>query len=190
MNVKSVLSEQELAQRCREGNLEAFEELYARCSRAVYRYAYRMLNDPDDADDVMQETFVRAFRMLPNFRGECNLLTWLIKIAGNLCRDRYKSRARRREVPFDDLLANRPDTSANGLDPASIVAQQDMQERVRRVLAALPASHREVIILRDFEELSYQEIAQILGCSIASIKLRLFRARRALRDRLESFLEA
>ncbi|HLH81228.1 MAG TPA: RNA polymerase sigma factor [Chthonomonas sp.] len=188
--MKSGLSEQELAQKCREGNMEAFEELYARCSRAVYRYAYRMLNDADEADDVMQETFVRAFRMLPNFRGECNLLTWLIKIASNLCRDRYKTRMRRREVPFDDQLANRPDNSQRGRDPADLVVQQDLQERVRRVLAALPAAHREVIVLRDFEELSYQEIAQILDCSISSIKLRLFRARRAFRERLESLLKA
>ncbi len=180
------LTDQELLLRCRSGDLDAFGEIYTRYSRVVYRYAVRMLSDPDDADDVMQDTFVKAFRTLPGFRGDCSLLTWLLKITGNLCRDRYKMRTRRGDTVWLDQIGDLPDLSEHGADPADILERKDLKASVHRVLNAMPPAQKELIILRDFEGLSYQQIADIQETTLASVKLRLFRARKTLRDRMES----
>jgi RNA polymerase sigma-70 factor (ECF subfamily) len=183
------LSDQELIARCREGDIEAFGQLFARYERLVYRFAYRMLGDADDADDIKQETFLKAYRALPSFRGECSLLTWLLKVAGNLCRDRLKSRARRSEVELmPEMETELRDQGDFGADPAELLERKDLVSTAHKVLNNLPDAHREMILMRDVEGLSYQQIADILDCSVASVKLRLFRARRGFKDRMESLL--
>lgn len=185
------ISDDQLVARCRRGDLEAFGMVYARFSRQVYRFSYHMLGDPDEADDIKQDTFVKAYQAMPGFRGDCSLQTWLLKIAGNLCRDRIKTRTRRGEMELlpeiEDCLH---DASSLGADPADTLERKDMRAAVHRVLAGLPEAQREIIALRDIEEMSYQEIAAVLGCSVPSVKLRLFRARRGFRDRMESLLKA
>jgi len=183
-------SDQELITRCQCGDLEAFGQIYERYERAVYRYAYHMLGDPDDADDVKQDTFLKAYRTLPGFRGDCSLLTWLLKVTGNLCRDRHKTRVRRGEVALlPELQGDLPDLSVRGADPADLLERKDLHATLYRVLAGLPDAQRELIALRDIEGLSYQQIADVLDCSVASVKLRLFRARRGFKDRMESLLK-
>jgi RNA polymerase sigma-70 factor (ECF subfamily) len=183
-------SDQELIARSREGDLEAFGMLYERYERPVYRFAYHMLGDPDDADDIKQDTFLKAYRTLPGFRGECSLLTWLLKVAGNLCRDRLKSRSRRGEVALiPEIEADLSDASELGMDPAILLERKDLHAVVYRVLGGLPEAQRALIVLRDIQGLSYQQIAETLGCSVASVKLRLFRARRGFKDRMESLLK-
>ena len=182
-------SEEELIARCREGDLEAFGQLYARYERPVYRFAYHILGDPDDADDVKQDVFLKVYRTIGGFRGECSLQTWLLKVTGNLCRDRIKTRLRRGETAMlPEIEADLYDMSELGRDPAEVLERKDMQATMVRVLKGLPAPQREMIVLRDVEGLSYQEIAEVLECSVASVKLRLFRARRSFRDRMESLL--
>lgn len=184
------LSDQELIYRCREGDVEAFGQIYARYERQVYRFVYHMIGDPDDADDIKQDTFMKAYRSLATFRGECSLLTWLLKVAGNLCRDRLKSRSRRGEVALNlEVECDLRDTSDLGADPATLLERKDLNATVYRVLTGMPEAQRELIVLRDVEGLSYQQIADVLGCSVASVKLRLFRARRGFKDRVESLLK-
>ncbi len=183
-------TDHELVIRCQRGDLDAFGELYARYERAVYRFAYHMLGDPDDADDVMQDAFVKAYRTLPGFRGDCSLQTWLLKVTGNLCRDRIKTRNRRGEMPLlTEAQGDLPDRSDRGQDPAMLLERKDLHALLYRVLSALPAPQRELIVLRDLEGLSYQQIAAVVDCSVASVKLRLFRARRSFKDRMESLLK-
>jgi len=183
-------SDQQLITRCQNGDMEAFGQIYERYERAVYRYAYHMLGDPDDADDVKQDAFVKAYRTLPGFRGDCSLLTWLLKVTGNLCRDRHKTRLRRGEVALlPEIQGNLPDPGSRGIDPAHLLERKDLHATLYRVLAGLPATQRELIVLRDIQGLSYLEIADVLGCSVASVKLRLFRARRGFKDRIESLLK-
>jgi RNA polymerase sigma-70 factor (ECF subfamily) len=170
--------------------MEAFGLLYERYERLVYRYVFHMLGDPDDADDAKQETFLKAYRSLGSFRGECSVATWLLKIAGNLCRDRIKKRIRRGEVELlPDIDVGSRSPGLLGEDPAAIVERRDLNDMVARVLVGLPAHQRELIVLRDVQQLSYQQIADVLGCSVASVKLRLFRARRGFKDRVESLLK-
>ena len=182
-------SDQELIQRCQRGDQESFGILYDRYERAVYRFVYHVVGNADEADDIKQDTFVKAYRTLPGFRGECSLLTWLLKIAGNFCRDRAKSRSRRGEVGMlPELEATLYDKSSYGSDPAHEVERKQTTETVHKVLKGLPEAQRELIVLRDLEGLSYQQIAEVLGCSVASVKLRLFRARRGFKDRFESLM--
>ena len=184
-------SEQELVARSQRGDQAAFGQIYARYERSVYRFVYHMIGDADEAEDIKQDTFVKAHRTLPGFRGDCSLQTWLLKVAGNLCRDRIKSRARRGEVGMlPELEATLPDDRPSGADPAQILERKYMQGAVHRVLGGLPEAQRGLIVLRDIEGLSYQQIADILGCSVASVKLRLFRARRGFKERMSSLLQA
>lgn len=185
------LSDQELIARCQRGDLDAFGQIYERYERIVYRFAYHMLGDPDDADDVKQDTFLKAYRTLPGFRGDCSLTTWLLKVAGNLCRDRHKTRTRRGETPLiPEIEASLPDLSDLGGDPARLLERKDLHTTLYRVLCGLPDAQRELIVLRDVEGMSYQQIAEIMHCSLPSVKLRLFRARRGFKDRMESLLKA
>ncbi len=179
--------ERELIRRCQLGDRDAFGALFDRYERPVYRYAYHILGDPDEADDIKQDTFVKAYRTLPGFRGECSLLTWLLKVAGNLCRDKIKSRSRRSETGLvPEIEATLFDRGSYGADPALEMERKETTTAVHRVLNGLPQPQREIIVLRDLQGLSYQEIAQVLECSVASVKLRLFRARRGFKDRFES----
>ncbi len=179
--------EDRLVERCRAGDVDAFSEVYTRYERQVFRYAYHLLGHRDDADDVKQETFLRAYRAFGSFRSDCSLNTWLLKICGNLCRDRMKMRSRRKEVLYD------PQSPEAGsyvdeltLDPYETVERSSEFELAALALRSMPEAQREIIVLYEVEQMSYQQIATVLNCSLASVKLRLFRARKRFRERIES----
>ncbi len=183
--------EDRLLARCRAGDLEAFRQIYEEHERHVFRYAYHVLGHADDADDVKQETFLRAYRALASFRSDCSLRTWLLRICANLCRDRIKSRERRPEVLYDPVTT--PEwlgDHSRSVDPQAVAERTEMASILRKALGGMPADQREIIVLRDVEQMSYEEIAEVLGCSRPSVKLRLFRARRRLKERVESLLTA
>jgi RNA polymerase sigma-70 factor (ECF subfamily) len=179
--------DQSLVARCRDGDADAFAQLYAIHGQQVFRYAYRLLGSRDDADDAKQETFVRAYQSMRGFRGGCSVATWLRRICCNLCRDRIKARTRRREAalgPAENYAA-----TVGGqpyYDPHSEAEDRLTRQHLRQALDALPHGHRNLLVLRELEELSYEEISHVLGCTVASVKLRLFRARRQLRARFHA----
>lgn len=184
--VMTAPSDERLVARCRIGDLDAFAQVYHLYEKRVFRFAYHLLGHRDDADDIKQETFLKAYQAIGRFRGDSSLQTWLLKICGNLCRDRIKSWERRKvnydsgmhsEIQYDD---------SPGADPHAVVERTMMSELVMCALRGLPSSQREVIVLHDLEELTYSEIGTILGCSTVSAKLRVFRARRMLRDRVQA----
>lgn len=182
------VGEDQLVTRCRAGDLDAFSQVYDRYERQVFRYAYHILGHRDDADDIKQETFVKAYQAISSFRSESSLQTWLLKICGNLCRDKIKSWDRRK-VTYDSTLRDDVIGSTNFEDgPQAIVERKQVTEIIFRALKGMPAAQREIIVLHEVEDLSYEEIAAVLGCSRTSIKLRLFRARRSLKERVASLL--
>lgn len=186
---KLSLPEDRLLARCRMGDMDAFGIVYTQYERQVFRYAYHLLGNREDADDIKQETFLRAHRAISGFRSDCSLQTWLLKICGNLCRDKMKSRARRREVFMDpamaqDVLRDSDRTS----DPIADFERTEAVELALRALDSLPNPQREIILLYEVERLSYAQIAEILGISLASVKLRLFRARGRFRERAGALL--
>jgi len=184
------MTEEELISRCRAGELEAFAVIYDRYGTQVYRYAYHLLGHREDADDIKQETFVRAHQAIGKFRCEASLRTWLLRICANLCRDRIKSWERRKIAYNSELPEPLWNSSAHeDSSPYAVMERAETNALILRALHGLPAGHREVIILHDVEEMKYEEIAGILGCSHASAKLRVFRARRKLKERVIALLE-
>ena len=180
------LSEERLVARCKTGDLDAFAHVYSLYEQRVFRYAYHLLGHRDDADDIKQETFLKAYQAIARFRGEASLQTWLLKICGNLCRDRIKSWDRRKVNYDSGMQSENWHDDGHYSDPHAVVERAQTSEMVMCALRGMPAPQREVIVLHELEELSYAEIGAILGCSTVSAKLRVFRARRMLRDRVQA----
>jgi len=160
------------------GDRSAFDQLVRLHAEQVYRVALRMLDNPHDAEDVQQETFVQAFRRLRSFRGEAAFGTWLYAITARLCLRRRRQRASRPEEVPGQLPA-----SANPqMDPQELFAVREEAARVQRVLTALSPPDRLLIVLRYVEQLSHAQIAQVLGCSPESSRSRLLRAKQLFRE--------
>lgn len=182
---------EDLAARCRAGDMSALRQVYADYQEDVYRYAYRLLGDREDAADVRQETFLNAFRSINRFRGDSSLKTWLLTICTNLCRTRRSAAQRRQEVEYDPATVERwLGRETASLDPLDAAVRSETARLVRVALGSLPVVERELIILREYEEMGYDEIARIMKCSPSTVGVKLFRARRRLRERIESLLGA
>ncbi|MCA9577154.1 MAG: RNA polymerase sigma factor [Polyangiales bacterium] len=166
-----------------EGDAVAFRRLVERHHRGVYQFVLRIVGSEADAEELAQETFARAFIHIGRFDPTYRLSTWLYRIALNLSRDHLRS-AKRRERPYEPGSAML-DSGQCSPDPDLLVAAQYEARRLDRALATLPDSYREVLILKDLEDFSFQEIAQITRCSIAGLKIRAVRARAAMRKQLE-----
>jgi len=182
-------SDNALVRRAREGDYEAFEQLFDRHRLLVYRFAYQMVHRRDDAEDIVQEAFVRAYQNLHRYRDEAKFTTWLLRIVTNLCTDQARMRNRRDALEQQEAGGGLIwMTQGDVEDPVEELESDRRRVALRKALNALPAHHRTMIILRDLEERDYPEIAQILGCTVGGAKLRVLRARRALKDRIAPLL--
>lgn len=161
-------TDQELVRLFTQGDLAAFEELVRRHEQRIYNLSLRMLGRPEDARDATQETFLAALRKLPSFRGDSSLGTWLHRVGMNACYDILRRRKRRAEegMPENPIAApgDFAESSAEALD-------------VQRALARVPEEFRAVLVLHDVQDLPYEEIAQVLGVPIGTVKSRLHRGR-------------
>ena len=171
-------------------HVATFGELIDAHQAEILRYLVRLTGNRDTADDLFQETFLRAFRARESFRGERGFRPWLYAIARNLCRDAIKERARRPAIASIDsegetpLAETLPDRSA--ADPADALERTEVAEAVRSAVARLSVDHREVVVMRMFRRMSFDEIARITGDSAGTLRSRLFYALRKLRVPLES----
>jgi RNA polymerase sigma-70 factor (ECF subfamily) len=189
-------TDEELVARSIGGDADSFNELVVRWERPIYALAYRTIGREDDARDVCQETFLRAFRALPGFRGQAKFSSWLYRIALNLCRD-WVRRERRTPVvqaPDDvdlfDLAA-----AAEPSEPIEdLVARRDLSRVVEHAMQQLPEEQRTAIILKEYHGLTFQEIADLVGCPLSTVKTRLYQGlsvlRRELAERATSSSEA
>jgi RNA polymerase sigma-70 factor (ECF subfamily) len=178
-----------LVERARDGDFGAFERLFERHRSLVFRFAYQMTHRIDDAEDLVQDAFVRAYRNLHRYRDEAKFTTWLLRILTNLSTDRARM-VRRRMLLEQQEAGGALDwmTGGDKEDPISNLEDDRRQIALERALAALPQHHRTMIVLRDIEEREYGEIAAIIGCTVGGAKLRVLRARRALRERVAPLL--
>ena len=158
-----------LVRAAQNGDVDAFEELVRRYQSSIYRVALRMLGSRADAQDAVQETFVRAWRALPRFRHDSAVSTWLYRIVTRRALDKIASRRTTGTLDEVELEA--------GPDVAQAAEHQERLRAVRQAIAKLPPEQRAAIVLREFEGLSYQEVAQVLGASVPAIKTRIHRAR-------------
>ena len=183
--------ESELIRRCLAGDTEAFEPLVERYRQRVWRLAFQLLHDREDAWDCAQEAFVRAFHSLASFRGQSAFYTWLFRITVNVATDRQRARGAHarafgaERVPEEEWKRTTPDP---GGGPDQSAVQSEQRERIRQALDALPPKARTIIMLSDVEGLSYREIAEVLDCPIGTVMSRLHNARKRLKGLLGPML--
>ena len=187
---------EDLVERAKAGDRPAFGQLVEVYQDKIYGYVSRMLGDPDEAEDVAQETFVRAYRSLPHFRGAASFHTWLYRIASNLAIDVARRNRRQSTGNFsldEPLESEEGDYEREIADesgsPEQLAAQREMQELVRQAVAELPEKLRAVVVLYELQGESYEDIAEILGCPLGTVKSRLFNARSQLKDMLEQLVD-
>ena len=182
--------EAELIARTLAGDDGAFAELVEPYEAKVYNLAFRMCANREDAFDLAQESFLKAYRSLARFKGKASFSTWLYRIASNTCLDQRR-RVKRTgpQVSLDDPIETASGTlqrevADNTFEPEQLALRAEVGSEIRAAVAQLPPDHRMAILLREFQQLSYEEIAQAMGCSMGTVKSRINRARTALRDRL------
>jgi RNA polymerase sigma-70 factor (ECF subfamily) len=182
------LTDEELVARAKAGDLDSFNQLVSRWERPIYALAYRTLGREEDARDVVQEAFLRAYRGLKGFKGEAKFSSWLYRITLNLCRDwsRRERRAPIVQLPEGtdpvELADERVQTSESVED---LVARREMSDAVAKAMAELPEEQRTAIMLKEYHGLTFQEIAGMLDCPLSTVKTRLYQGLSVLRRRLE-----
>lgn len=190
-------SDDQFLERLRRGEAAAYETLVAEHSGDVYALLFRLTSDPEEARDLTQETFLRAFQNIDRFRGDASLKTWIYRIAINQARNRWRWwRRRRRDVTVSldatDELRERPLAATlpndDSLNPEQETLARERESQLRDALLGLRHSYREAVILRDVEGFSYEEIAATLQISIGTVKSRISRGRMELRRTLEGSL--
>jgi RNA polymerase sigma-70 factor (ECF subfamily) len=178
-------TDEELVASCLAGDRSAFDLLVLRWDRKIQGAIYRLIGSEDDARDLCQEAFLKAYRGLGAFKGEAKFSSWLYQIALNLCRDRMRRRKGRTLVSLDALEADgqapvlRDDTTA--LD---IAVTRDVERHVKAAVMALAEDQREVIVLKEYEGLTFQEIADVLDLPVSTVTTRLYRGLDKLKERL------
>ena len=194
----------ELMQQCQQGNMEAFDLIVRRNQVPLVNFIARFLGDQDSAEDLAQETFVRMFKAIKRYKsGAAKFSTWMYHIASNLCKNELRNRGRRGrffvdsvatdsssglEPTEEDLIATAP--AHVSLQPSNQLEQKEREHAVQSAISELPERYRLPLVLRDLQELSYEEISETLNLPIGTTKSRINRARLMLKDKLRSFVES
>ncbi len=186
-----------LVERVKQGDKRAFEMLVVKYQRRVVRLISRMVRDTDLVDDIAQETFIRVYRALPQFRGESAFYTWLYRIAVNtarkalldLKRDPLVLASAAASEAENDETSRAESEPSTGETPEALLASKEIAAAVNAAVAALSEDLRQAITLREIEGLSYEEIAELMNCPIGTVRSRIFRAREAIAARLRPLLD-
>lgn len=185
--------EQRLIDRFREGDTAAFRELVERCQEPIFQLAIELTGDWDDAEDLSQQVFIKAYHALPRFRGEAKIMSWLYRIMMNTYIDhtrKMQAQGRRIDPPLPDDDRPQPDpyvANAAEANPETRTAASHIQRHITRALQVLAPQQRSVFILRHYHDLSLKEIARILGVSVGTVKSQLFRAIQRLQKELSFY---
>jgi RNA polymerase sigma-70 factor, ECF subfamily len=181
------LTDEELVTRSVGGDTDSFNQLIKRWEKPIYALAYRTIGREDDARDVVQETFLRAFRGLGGFKGQAKFSSWLYRIALNLCRD-WMRRERRTPVvaaPDGVDLIELAGEGEGAVRADDLVVRKDLSRAVAAAMRALPEEQRAAIVLKEYHGLTFQEIADLLGCPLSTVKTRLYQGMTVLRRELD-----
>ncbi len=191
---EEIIPESELVAKAIQGDKKALADIVTQNERLVYNTALRLLADPKEAECVLQETFLKVFQALPEFKGQSSLSTWIYRIATNYALMRIRSR-KKAPSSIDDSENQVSNTSLEnfnrsvGNNPLRAVMNVELREAMEKAIAELPAKFRSVFVLKDIEGFSLKEIADMLDLSLAAVKSNLHRARLFLRNRLAEFSE-
>jgi RNA polymerase sigma-70 factor, ECF subfamily len=185
------VSDDTLVRRAQRGNMAAFEELVARHRDKIYARAFSMMRNEDEALDLSQEAWVKGWQRLKQFQGESSFVTWMTRIVINLCLDQLRKHKRQRaesiqqlEEELGGVERQMPTTTIN---PTEGLERRELRKRIDEALAKLSHEHRTVLILHEFEDLEYKEIAKRMQCSIGTVMSRLFYARRKMANLMMSW---
>jgi RNA polymerase sigma-70 factor (ECF subfamily) len=196
-NVAGVMSEceidAELVARVQRGDKRAFDLLVLKYERKIFRLLARIIHNPSEIEDVAQEAFIKAYRALPQFRGDSAFYTWLYRIAINTARNWLAASGRRPSAPQaieteEGETFNEIDNLTDIATPESMVASREIAETVNAAIEELPEELRNAIVLREIEGMSYEDIAQSMDCPVGTVRSRIFRAREAIAARLRPLL--
>jgi RNA polymerase sigma-70 factor (ECF subfamily) len=180
----STADDQTLVRAAQRGDMAAFEELVTRHRDKIYARAYSMMRNEEEAIDLSQEAWVKGWQRLAQFQGESSFGTWMTRIVINLCLDQLRKQKRHRTESIDEINEESggverqmPVVTTN---PTAGLERNELRQRIDRALGQLSYEHRTVLVLHEFEELEYKEIAKVMGCSIGTVMSRLFYARRKM----------
>ena len=189
-------TDRELIEAFREGDESAFDELVVRYQHRIFNLCYRFMSDREEANDCAQETFIKMYRSVGRFRFRSAFSTWVYRVAANPCKNRLASsqyRHARDTVRIDN--PGRGDEESPGMEigdesfsPRAALEKKEARELVQQAIRELPDEQKEVLLLRDIEGCSYEEISQVIGCSLGTVKSKLARARMRLKDVLKGMM--
>jgi RNA polymerase sigma-70 factor (ECF subfamily) len=180
----SSAGDEQLVKAAKKGNMAAFEELVARHRDKIYARAFSMMRNEDEAVDVSQEAWVKSWQRLKQFQGESSFGTWMTRIVINLCLDQLRKRKRQRAESIEEM-----DEESGGVErqmavvtvnPTERLERGELRKKIDQALGQLSHEHRTVLVLHEFEEMEYKQIAKTMGCSIGTVMSRLFYARRKM----------
>ena len=199
LDEKAIDSDAMLVERTVAGDQKAFELLVIKYQRRIQRLIGRMVRDVDLVEDIAQETFIRAYRALAQFRGEAQFYTWLYRIAVNTAKKALMDLKRNPTISENSFKSGQSDESdetsplenelTNSETPDAVLASKEIAQIINAALEALPEELRQAITLREIEGLSYDEIAEIMSCPIGTVRSRIFRAREAISQKVKPLLE-
>ncbi len=181
-----------LVRRVQQGDKQAYNLLVGKYQQKILRLVSRFIRDSMECEDVTQEAFIKAYRALPNFRGDSAFYTWLYRIAVNTAKNYLVSAGRR--PPAQDLDAQEASNSAAGASfvdlntPESVLMNSELIAVIRKTIAELPDTLREAIVYREFDGLSYEEIAEVMDCPIGTVRSRIFRARETIEEAMSPYI--
>jgi RNA polymerase sigma-70 factor (ECF subfamily) len=183
----------ELVSRVQAGDKQAFDLLVIKYQRKIMRLLSRMIRDPAEIEDVAQEAFIKAYRALPQFRGDSAFYTWLYRIAINTARNWLAANKRAPSTPSafeneEGETFNESDVLTDGSNPESEMASRQIAETVNKAINDLPEELRNAIVMREIDGMSYEDIAESMNCPIGTVRSRIFRAREAIATRLRPLL--
>jgi RNA polymerase sigma-70 factor, ECF subfamily len=183
-------SDIELMERVKSGDDTAFSELMRRHYRGVVNFIYRFTNDRQNAEDLAQEVFLRVYRSAQRYKPEAKFSTWLYKIATNLCLTEVKSRGKDRSISLDEIEGNSGDIGdPKSADAYDITFRREIGGAIFEALKSLPERERTAVVLCKYEELPYEEVAEIIGCTVGAVKAYVYRGRMKLIEKLRPYLK-
>jgi len=186
-------TDKELVRRVQKGDRRAFDLLFTRYRHKLHALVGRYIRDQHEVDDVVQEAFVKAYRALPRFRGESAFYTWLYRIAVNTAKNYLVSRGRRPpdvDVDIEDAeIVDGTDALRESANPENSLARDQLEAAIHQALRELPDDLRSAVTLREFDGLSYEQIAEIMDCPVGTVRSRIFRAREAIDEKISHLVE-
>lgn len=183
------LDENEIVKRARDGDEKAFEYIVKKYQNKVANLIFKIIGDQDIVEDLTQEVFLRVMESLKDYKFGSAIYTWIYRITVNICIDEIRKRQRSRAFSLENIISQNPKSEPSHSPVEKTFERKEMREIIENAISKLPTEYKTVIILREFEDLPYEEIAKILKIRIGTVKSRIFRARKLLAEYLKEYKE-